>query len=173
MQAQRGIFASLASTETACRQLEACGIASTQLSVSCEDDCQACIIEQVWVDRDQEASLPLGQGLGAVIGIALGLAAVFGPVAASDAWALSLFDWMLRLFIIASWSLSGSILGGMLMASGSAAFQALKHPKGDPLVHAHYILTVEAPAEQEAAVKAIIQRRGGRLVEAPSPSRRS
>ncbi len=179
MKTLSGVFVNLESAERVCRQLEGSGIAQSQLSLTFDDDCPACAYERDALSPGSCESLPIGQGLGALLGIALGVAAVFWPLdavpgaerAASDPVTFSLFDWMLRLFIIACWSLSGAILGGMLAATVAEAWGILGRRSAEKPLHSHYILTVESPAALDEQVRTIIQRRGGRLVETSAVSR--
>jgi hypothetical protein len=174
-----GVFVNLDSAERACRQLEARGIAQSQLSLNFDDDCPACAEERDRLTEGQRESLPMGQGLGALLGIALGVAAIYWPMgggAGSEGspagpMALSLFDWMLRLFIIASWGLSGAILGGMFAAVAVDAWQSLGQRGADKPLHSHYILTIDSPLAADEEVRKLIQQRGGRLVETPAAIR--
>jgi hypothetical protein len=179
MKALSGVFVNLESAERVCRQLEAAGIARSQLSLTFDDDCPACAYEREALSPGSCESMPVGQGLGALLGIALGVAAVFWPLdavpgaerVASDPVTFSLFDWMLRLFIVACWSLSGAILGGMLAATVTEAWEILGRRSAEKPLHSHYILTVESPLSVDEHVRMIIQRRGGRLVETSAVSR--
>ncbi len=174
-----GVFVNLDSAERACRQLEARGIAQSQLSLNFDDDCPACAAERDRLSRGQSESSPMGQGLGALLGIALGVAAIFWPksgwaggeVAAAEPAALGLFDWMLRLFIVASWGLSGAILGGMFAAVAADAWQSLGRRGTERPLHSHYILTIDSPLAADGEVRALIQRQGGRLIETPAAIR--
>ncbi len=175
----RSVFASLDSAERACRQLEAHGIAQSQLSLTFDDDCPACAYERDCLSDGPTESQPMGQGLGALVGIGFGIAAVFWPLAdaagseavLADPTPLTLFDWMLRLFVIASWSVSGAILGGMLAGMIAEAWQALRRREEDKPLHSHYILSVDSPQALDPEVEQLIMRRGGRLVETPATLR--
>lgn len=171
MKTVRGVFTSLDAAERACRQLAKQGFTQGQLSLDFDEACLACALEQERLFQGPAGTMPLGQGLGALFGVGVGIMAVFWPIngeAATDPTALSLFDWMLRLFIIASWSTSGAILGGMLAAVGVETWQTFSRRSEPKPEHSHYVLSVEPSLGTEAVVREIIERRGGRLVEAPA-----
>jgi len=173
------VFANLDSAERACRQLEAYGIAQSQLSLTFDEDCPACALERERVSDGPCESQPMGQGMGALLGIGFGIAAVFWPLGGAAAGEgglanpapLSLFDWMLRLFIIGSWGLSGAILGGMLAGMLAEAWDVLGRRHDDMPLHSHYILSVDSPRALDSEVLRLIERRGGRLVETPATLR--
>jgi hypothetical protein len=174
-----GVFVNLDSAERACRQLEAHGIAQSQLSLNFDDDCPACAEERDRLKEGPSESMPMGQGLGGLLGIALGVTAIYWPMSGgaggeglpADPVVMSLFDWMLRLFVIASWGLSGAILGGMFAAVAVDAWQSLDRRGADKPLHSHYILTIDSPLAADEEVRNLIQRRGGRLVETPAAIR--
>lgn len=173
MTTQSGVFVNLEAAERACRQLEAQGVDRSQLSLVFDDACPACAYERDVLADTPAEHLPIGQGFGALLGVATGVLAVFWPLqdfpgihgVPPEPVTFTLFDWMLRLFIIASWGLSGAILGGMLAAMGTDAWRTLRRREASTLLHSHYVLTVDAPQSDDEAIRQIIQRRGGRLVE--------
>lgn len=173
MQTLSGVFVNLQAAERACRQLEAQGVDRSQLSLIFDEACPACAREREELAETSRENLPLGQGLGALIGIGLGVAAVFWPLGSlagiegvpPEPATFSLFDWMLRLFIVASWGLSGAILGGMASAMAVDAWQLLRRRDGTAALHSHYILHVTGLPEDDEELRRIIQKRGGRLIE--------
>lgn len=176
-----GVFTNLESAERACRQLEALGIAQSQLSLTFDENCPACSYEREQVSRDPSASVPMGQVLGALSGLIVGVLVVFWPLngilvtdrAPADPVTLSLFDWMLRLFIVASWGLSGGILGGMLAAASADLWEMFQSRKVEKPLHSHYILRIDSAAAADTEIRQLLQKRGGRLIETPAPSRLS
>ena len=173
MQTLSGVFVNLEAAERACRQLEALGVDRSQLSLTFDEACPACAFERDVLSADSNENLPLGQGIGALFGIALGVAAVFWPLTSlpgiqgipPEPATLSMFDWMLRLFIVASWGLSGAILGGMLAAMVTDAWQMMRRRDLNQVLHSHYILSIDAAGVNEDEIRRLVQKRGGRLVE--------
>lgn len=160
-----GIFATLESVERACRDLQGHGIAREQLSLSVTEACGACARAEAPPSPCTGERLRLGRGLGSSLGTALGIAAVLWPIPV----AAGLFEWMMRLFVIASWSLSGWLLGGMLACTWDEAKEAIRRTRaGEPDLHAHAILTVAVSPEKAAEVRALMKRHGGRLAETPA-----
>lgn len=173
MQTLSGVFVNLEAAERACRLLEAHGVDRSQLSLTFDEACPACAYERDVLSDSSTEHLPLGQGIGALLGIGLGVAAVFWPLTSlpgiqgmpPEPETLSMFDWMLRLFILASWGLSGAILGGMLAAMVVDAWQLLRRRETNPKLHSHYVLTIADAWANDEEVHRIVQKRGGRLVE--------
>ncbi|GEM_PF-2687798 len=168
-----GVFGTLESAERACRQLETRGIGTNQLSVIVDEDCPACAHLN---DRERQESSErtyLGQGFGALLGIALGIVAMIGPLGVwfgaewvpADLVGLSFLDLALMLFIIGCWTLSGALLGGLAIAAGMEAWETLGQSPDEKLRHSHCVLKVDAPSWMAAEVRELIQARGGRLDE--------
>lgn len=172
MRTVSGVFAGLESAERLCRQLEALGIGPDQLSLTFDDHCPACAAEQARVDQQGEAGMGIGQGLGALLGLGVGLVAVFWPMSGRgtlDPMSLGMFDWILRLFILGSWTISGMLFGGMLAAAMSESWGVLTRPPETMPAHAHVLVSASAPDGFTGQVVALISANGGRLAEAPGP----
>lgn len=172
MRTVSGVFAGLDSAERLCRKLEALGIGPDQLSLTFDDHCPACAVEQARVDQEGEAGMGIGQGLGALLGLGVGLVAVFWPMTGRgslDPLALGMFDWILRLVILGSWTVSGMLFGGMLAAAVSEGWTVLTRPPQAMPAHAHVLVSAIAPEGLAAEVAALIRSNGGRLAEPRGP----
>lgn len=168
----RSAFSSLDAAERACRVLEGRGVPIEDMSLTFDENCPACALENVRARDEADDATPIGQGLGAMLGIGFGIAAVFWPLASTEATGtLSLFDWMIRLFIVSSWALSGAILGGMLAGMLREAWEAPGRREGPSPLHSHYILSVTSPFAMDPEIPRLIQARGGRLLETPATLR--
>lgn len=162
MQEICGVFATLDAVERACRELQRHGIAPEQLTLSVAETCPACVQAETVLARENDARLGIGRGIGALVGAGLGILALLWANEPS----VGLFGWGLRLFVLTSWILSGSLLGGVLAVTLDGAREALRRTRhGEAAVHAHATLEVAVAPEAAEDVRAVLTRRGGRLLE--------
>lgn len=150
--AYAGSFTEIEAAERACQQLAADGFAPDAMTLWVNEECPACQEEHAR-SRDglSDRLITGGQIAGGIVGTAFGVALVWWPPSA--AMRLDWREWLVQLCVIASWLLTGAILGAMVGAVASELRPGRQKP-----AHRHFILSLRPPPGREDEALAILRR---------------
>lgn len=147
-----GAFTEIAAAERAYRHLRNEGFDDAHMSLWVNEDCPACLEAHARSQDDRSDRLITGgQVTGGVVGLGFGAAVAWWPPPTAAS-----FDWLeglVSVCVVASWLLTGAILGAM----AGAVLSELRpgHPK---VAHRHYVLSLRPPKGREQEALAILRR---------------
>lgn len=158
-----GAFTEIAAAERAYRHLCDEGFDDAHMSLWVNEDCPACLEEHA---RSKEARadrlITAGQITGGIVGFGFGAAVVRWPPPTASS-----FDWLeglVSVCVVASWLLTGAILGAM----AGAVLSELR-PGRRQVPHRHYVLSLRPPKGREDEALAIL-RRSKAAIDGEGPS---
>lgn len=148
----RGAFAEIEAAERAYQRLRDEGFAEAEISLMVTEDCPACLEEHARSrDAMSERLITGGQIGGGILGMGFGAAMVWWPT--STPLRINWLELLVQICVVASWLLTGAILGAMVGAVASELRPGRKH-----LAHRHFILTLRPPQGREQEALAILRR---------------
>ncbi|HEY9854209.1 MAG TPA: hypothetical protein V6D05_00640 [Stenomitos sp.] len=146
----QGAFAEIEAAERAYQRLREEGFSDEHMSLHVNEECPACLADQArsrdaWTER----LITGGQLLGGVAGLGFGAAMVWWPL--PSAQHLGWVEGLVQLCVVASWLLTGAILGSMVGAVASELRPGRPHT-----AHRHFILMLSPPLGREEEALAIL-----------------
>lgn len=147
-----GAFTEIEAAERAYQRLREGGFADEDVSLIVNEDCPACQEEHArsrdtWTER----LITGGQVVGGIAGLGFGAVLVWWPLPGSVHY--SWVEWLVQICVVASWLLTGAILGAMVGAVTSEL-----RPGRRRLAHRHFILMLQPPHGREEEALAILRR---------------
>lgn len=147
-----GAFTEIAAAERAYRRLRDEGFDDAHMTLWVNEECPACLQAH---DRLREARsdrlITGGQVVGGILGCAFGAALVWWPLPSAPSF--SWIEGLVQLCVVASWLLTGAILGAMVGAVTSEL-----RPGRKRVPHRHFLLKLRPPRGREQEALAILRR---------------
>lgn len=146
-----GAFAEIEAAERAYERLREEGFEDAHIQLRVNEECPACLADHArsrdsWAER----LITGGQVLGGLAGLGFGAAMVWWPLPRQGfGWV----EWLVQVCVVASWLLTGAIMGAMVGAIASELRPGRRHQ-----AHRHFLLMLQPPAGREGEALAILRR---------------